>query len=180
LGAINPSASDSFVAEPSGVQPNDLVHCTRDMLNTIQDYIYVPLPSNFFKIAKTPGIKRLDSSVDKLKLLGDKLMTRFLTKDKTSIEANMIKNQSDKCLASSLAINYPEMDKENMQALLMDLLGAGHDTTANLITFTIGSLLTEDAQQQKWYKDLLLEIEVTIIGNRCNFQGNFSYFGSRQ
>ena len=167
LGAINPSSSDSFAtsSSPSEVQPNDLVQCTRDMLNTIQDYIYVPLPANFFKVAKTPGIRRLDTSVDKLKLLGDKLMTRFVTKDKNSAEANLVKNQKDNCLGNTLATKHPELTREDMQALLMDLLGAGHDTTANLIVFTIGSLLPETAKQSQWYSDLMKEIEVCPKNN---------------
>lgn len=57
-------------------------------------------------------------------------------------------------LANKLKERFPDMDSVDLQALLMDLLGAGHDTTANLVTFALACLLETPAVLEELTKEV--------------------------
>jgi cytochrome P450 len=112
------------------------------MLNFIQDNIYNPF--SHYERSNSKKTRELNESIQKLSKIGYDLMTNL---------------NDENCLASKLIQSHPDMEMENVQALLMDLLGAGHDTTANLINFTIGSLL----ENEDILKSKELENEVNYV-----------------
>lgn len=54
LGSLDGESSPMI---GGSLKTKDLVKCVRGMLDTIQEYIYVPLPSYFFSIVKTKSIR---------------------------------------------------------------------------------------------------------------------------
>eukprot|EP01124_Arcella_intermedia_P026106 TRINITY_DN4828_c0_g4_i1.p1 TRINITY_DN4828_c0_g4~~TRINITY_DN4828_c0_g4_i1.p1 ORF type:complete len:721 (-),score=193.71 TRINITY_DN4828_c0_g4_i1:26-1963(-) len=141
LGALD-GKSAKLVTGTSSIEASALVYCVRTMLNTIQKYIYLPMPSQLFSLFKTKTIRDLDQAVNVLATVGTLLMDQVRADlCSTSAPPGYGELSKSKCLAARLVQNYPELNEEELQALLMDLLGAGHDTTANLVIFTIGALL---------------------------------------
>lgn len=153
LQALSPSPTSLTHSSPSSssssvpLRSSELVRCVRDMLNTLQEYIYVPLPAPLFRYLKTPAIRRLDRSVDMLREWGDQLLQKVKEQQQQALadigNKNNCNNSNDispECLTATLQKRYPNLNNVDLQALLMDLLGAGHDTTANLVTFTLAAV----------------------------------------
>jgi cytochrome P450 len=118
------------------------------MLDAIQKYIYVPLPAAALAVLPTPTLRRLRAAVGQLRASGDSLM-----KDRFDANANgrgvrgvRLDDSRDDVLSFLLGElvadpTSPTLDElSNVQATLMDLLGAGHDTTANALAFCLGLL----------------------------------------
>ena len=116
------------------------------MLRVIQDYLYVPFPASIYGWCKTPGIRKLDQAVDELRLVGEELYEANLrTGDRSTILMRLI----DGALAADHCGNEDEESRlQRCHGILMDLLGAGHDTTANFMTFTL-ALLARDSELQR-------------------------------
>lgn len=126
-----------FGKETNGdIDSKNLTNSVRIMLDAIQNNIYSPFPAKYYSIVKTKRIKELDEAVSNLALTG----TILLDKVKKEIQKKPEKNYKD-CLAAIIYQNYPDLNDTDIQALLMDLLGAGHDTTANLVIFTLSLIL---------------------------------------
>ncbi|MCB1193723.1 MAG: cytochrome P450 [Leptospiraceae bacterium] len=118
------------------INSKKLSHSVRTMLDAIQKYLYRPFPAGFYSLFKSKQIKELDSAVYNLALTG----TILLDKVKNEIDRNNM-TDTQECLSAIIYKNYPELDDTEIQAILMDLLGAGHDTTANLVVFTLSLIL---------------------------------------
>ena len=129
LGAIE-GDHDRFV---------DPVHT---MLDAIQRYIYVPLPAALLAHLPMPTLRRLRSAVRQLRTIGDGLMAprfdaagRLRVGDTADDVLGVLLHELVRDTASPA-----KDDLDNVQATLMDLLGAGHDTTANAMAFCLGLL----------------------------------------
>lgn len=86
-------------------EAQDLVKCVRTMLDVIQKYIYVPLPASFFHYFKSPSIRKLDASVDRLRRLGEQLTDRVKPSDVTGPNATSAtpeEKSRQECLAATL------------------------------------------------------------------------------
>lgn len=136
FNTLNPEKNDS----------KQMVHHVRKMLDGIQSFLYSPIPSQFYDIFKTKKVKELDESIQILAEFGYNVTMNVLEKSKD-------------CLTSKLMLLYPEMSMENAQALLMDLLGAGHDTTANTVIFAIGSIIENDLMKNEDFQKEINFIE---------------------
>ena len=116
------------------------------MLDAIQRYIYVPLPAAVLARLPTPTLRRLRTAVQTLREQGDALLA-----SRIDPAGRLAQPEADDVLAfllhelvqDPMAPTRDELD--NVQATLMDLLGAGHDTTANSMAFCLG-LLAQPAQ----------------------------------
>lgn len=112
-----------------------LTNSVRTMLDAIQKYIYYPFPAFFFSFFKSKDIRKLDKAVSNLALAGSYLLS------KVKEDLRLGNKQSETSIAGILLQKYPDLEDIEIQTLLMDLLGAGHDTTANLVIFTLSSIL---------------------------------------
>lgn len=118
------------------------VEPVRTMLEAIQRYIYVPLPAPLLAWLPTPTLRRLRAAVRQLRSIGDGLMApRFdaggrlrLGDTADDVLGNLLKELVTDHTAPA------KDDLDHVQATLMDLLGAGHDTTANAMAFCLGLL----------------------------------------
>jgi cytochrome P450 len=112
------------------------------MLAAIQRYIYVPLPASVLTILPTPTLLQLRTAVRQLRAIGNSLMApRFDTEGRLRLDD--IGDDVATFLLRELVTDPSapaQRDLDDVQATLMDLLGAGHDTTANALAFCLGLL----------------------------------------
>lgn len=153
--------------KPTEINSKNLVNSVLTMLHAIQAYIYIPFPAKFYSFFKTKAIKKLDEAVHNLAFTGTILL------DKVKKEMN--NNRDKECLAALIFHRYPELDDVDIQALLMDLLGAGHDTTANLVIFTLSLILESNLLINS--DDFQKEIEsiTKILPHLDSHTGNINY-----
>lgn len=126
------------------------------MLDAIQAYLYLPLPAPALSFLPTPTLLALRAAVRTLRDTGDALMApRFrnvhtresLAQHRAESECKRTAGSEAKdvldYLLAELTVDPSAPTKEELDsvvATLMDLLGAGHDTTANALSFCLGLL----------------------------------------
>ncbi|HMV43534.1 MAG TPA: cytochrome P450 [Leptospiraceae bacterium] len=138
-----------------------LTSSVRVMLDAIQKYIYYPFPAFLFSFFKTKDIRNLDRAVSNLALAGNTLLS------KVKEDLQLGNSRSESSIAGILLQKYPDLEDTEIQTLLMDLLGAGHDTTANLVIFTLSSILESNVLETS--KELQKEI-ASIVEILPSFQ----------
>ena len=110
------------------------------MLDAIQTYIYTPLPASVLTWLPTPTLRRLRGALRQLRATGHALMAARFDAAARGPCDDAHDDVLTFLLHELLTDAASKDDLDNVQATLMDLLGAGHDTTANALAFCLGLL----------------------------------------
>eukprot|EP00026_Physarum_polycephalum_P005815 Phypoly_transcript_05853.p1 GENE.Phypoly_transcript_05853~~Phypoly_transcript_05853.p1 ORF type:complete len:508 (+),score=72.72 Phypoly_transcript_05853:86-1609(+) len=118
------------------------------MLNTINRFLFSPV--NFFRYAPLPSLRTYHKSVAYLKGIGDDLVQQRY-KEGTGNKVDLL----DFLLVESNKLPEDQrLSHAEINSVLMDILGAGHDTTANLFSFSLALLATHPEIQDSVYQEI--------------------------